>query len=104
MSEQRQETSAAKAESLRAELAERAAMIAHLEEELQQKEHLLQQISVAAAPVTATLPVVPSPKHPHPGKMARLPRRTPQRLMEASKGAHYPLQAALVCFRSYGPL
>ena len=99
MSEQRQQDSAAMLESLSTELAERNAVIAHLEEELQQKEHLLQQISVAAAPATATLPVAPSPKRPPPNKMARMPRPSPQRPMEApNKSILYPPQQALVMF------
>ena len=99
MSEQRQRDSAAMVESLGTELAERNTVIAHLEEELQQKEHLLQQISVAAAPAAATLPVAPSPKRPAPAKMARIPHTAPQRMLE-NPSMLYPAQQALVsmCF------
>ncbi|CAK0784296.1 hypothetical protein CVIRNUC_007500 [Coccomyxa viridis] len=96
MSEQRQEATAAMIDSLHAELAERGAIIAHLQEELQQKEHLLQQISMAAAPVPPTaLAVAPSPKRPTPGKGARLPRHTPQRVMDGPKPALHPQKPAL---------
>ena len=95
MSEQRQRDSAAMVESLGNELAERNTVIAHLEEELQQKEHLLQQISVAAAPAAAALPVAPSPKRPAPAKMARIPHTAPQRMME-NPSMLYPAQQALV--------
>jgi len=95
MSEQRQQALADIEDSLRSELAERGAVIAHLQEELQQKEHLLQQISMAAAPAAA-LPVAPTPKRPAPNKMARMPRHTPQRMMEAPKNMMYPPQQALV--------
>ncbi|CAL5229872.1 g13283 [Coccomyxa viridis] len=94
MSEQRQRDSAAMVESLGTELAERNTVIAHLEEELQQKEHLLQQISVAAAPAAAALPVAPSPQRPAPAKMARIPRNAPQRMMENSSML-YPAQQTL---------
>ena len=77
MSQQRQQDSAAMVDSLTSELAERTTVVAHLQEELQQKEHLLQQISVAAAPAAAALPVAPSPMRPAPQKMARMPRHTP---------------------------
>ena len=83
-------------ESLSTELAERNTVIAHLEEELQQKEHLLQQISVAAAPAAAALPVAPSPNRPMPHKVARVPRHTPQGLAEIPRSMLYPLQQALV--------
>ncbi len=96
MSEQRQQASADIEDSLRSELAERGAVIAHLQEELQQKEHLLQQISMAAAPAAAALPVAPNSKRPSPNKMARMPRQTPQRMMEAPKNMMYPPQRALV--------
>lgn len=87
----------AMADSLRTELAERGAMIAHLQEELQQKEHLLQQISMAAAPAAAaTLPVARSPKRPTPNKMAHIPRHTPGRMVEAPKTMHFMQQPALV--------
>ena len=96
MSEQRQEAAAAMTDSLHAELAERGAIIAHLQEELQQKEHLLQQISMAAAPVPPTaLAVAPSPKRPTPGKAARLPRHTPQRIMDGPKPPVYPQKQAM---------
>ena len=92
----------AMADSLRTELAERGAMIAHLQEELQQKEHLLQQISVAAAPAAAaTLPVARSPKRPTPNKMAHIPRHTPGRMVEAPKTVHFMHQPALV--RAFAP-
>lgn len=96
MSAQRQQDSAAMVESLSTELAERNTVIVHLEGELQQKEHLLQQISVAAAPAAAALPVAPSPNRPMPNKMARMPRHTPQRLVETPKSMLYPPQQALV--------
>ena len=92
----------AMADGLRNELAERGAMIAHLQEELQQKEHLLQQISVAAAPAAAaTLPVARSPKHPTPNKMARIPCHTPGRIVEDTRTMHFMQQPALV--RVFGP-
>lgn len=101
MSEQRQEATAAMIDSLHAELAERGAIIAHLQEELQQKEHLLQQISMAAAPVPPTaLAVAPSPKRPTPGKGARLPRHTPQRVMDGPKPALHPQKPALASLHS----
>ena len=100
MSEQRQRDSAAMVESLGTELAERNTVIAHLEEELQQKEHLLQQISVAAAPAAAALPVAPSPQRPAPAKMARIPRNAPQRMMENSSML-YPAQQTLVSFHPH---
>ena len=101
MSKQRQEVTAAMNDSLHAELAERGAIIAHLQEELQQKEHLLQQISMAAAPVPPTaLPVAPSPKRPTPGKVARLPRHTIQRVMDGPKPARYPQKQTLASLHS----
>lgn len=102
MSEQRQKAAVAMADSLRNELAERGTMIAHLQEELQQKEHLLQQISVAAAPAAAaTLPVARSPKRLTPNKMARIPCHTPGRIVEDTRTMQFMQQPALV--RVFGP-
>jgi hypothetical protein len=97
MSEQRHEAAAAVADRLRTELAEHGAMIAHLREELQQKEHLLQQISMAAAPVAATnLPMTLSPKRPTTNKITRIPGHTPGRILEAPKTMHFAQHPALV--------
>ncbi len=96
MSEQQCAADQAAEDHLQDQLAKRDAMIIQIEEELQKKDMLLQQISMAAAP---DVPVIPSPAKRNvatPMRSARVPRQTPPRFVDGPPKGRSPM-ADLVC-------
>ena len=96
MSEQQRAAGQAAEEDLQDELAKREAVIIQIQEELRQKDMLLQQISMAAAP---DAPVIPSPAKRNvatPMRSSRVPRPTPPRFADGPPKGRSPV-ADLVC-------
>ncbi|BDA44906.1 hypothetical protein COCOBI_06-3850 [Coccomyxa sp. Obi] len=87
--QQRAEGQAAE-ESLQEELDKRDAVILQVQEELRQKDMLLQQISMAAAPDPPANPSPAKRKVATPARPARVPRPTPPRFVDAPQKGRSP--------------
>lgn len=94
--QQRAEGQAAE-ESLQEELDKRDAVILQVQEELRQKDMLLQQISMAAAPDPPAIPSPAKRKVATPARPARLPHPTPPRFVDAPQKGRSP--TAFMVFR-----
>jgi hypothetical protein len=91
MSEQQRAAGQAAEEDLQDELAKREAVVIQIQEELRQKDMLLQQISMAAAP---DAPVIPSPAKRNvatPMRSSRVPRPTPPRFADGPPKGRSPV-------------
>ena len=91
MSEQQRAAGQAAEEDLHDELAKREAVIIQIQEELRQKDMLLQRISMAAAP---DAPVIPSPAKRNaatPLRSSRVPRPTPPRFADGPPKGRSPV-------------
>ena len=87
--QQRAEGQAAE-ESLQEELDKRDAVILKVEEELREKDVLLQQISMAAAPDPPAMTSPTKRKVVTPVRSARVPRPTPPRFVDAPQKGRSP--------------
>lgn len=98
MSDQQAVANQAAEEALQEQLANRETLIIQMQEELGQKDALLQQISMAAAPDLPSKAPTPKRNASTPVPPARVPRPTPPRFINRSQSRI--MSADLVCYSS----